>query len=61
MGPPFGVASDDFGNFFLVVRGGSWLDDARALRSANRQRAMHRNRYRIIGFRVVCDVVAENP
>ena len=61
LGPPFGVASDDFGNFFLVVRGGSWLDDARALRSANRQRAMHRNRYGIIGFRVVCDVVSENP
>ena len=53
-----GVLPDDFGNFYLVVRGGSWLDDARACRAAYRQRAMHRNRYRIIGFRVVCEVEA---
>ena len=58
LGPPVGVLSDDFGNFYLAVRGGSWLDDARACRAAYRQRAMHRNRYRIIGFRVVCEVEA---
>ena len=56
LGPPVGVLPDDFGNFYLVVRGGSWVDDARACRSAYRQRAMHANRYRIIGFRVVCEV-----
>jgi formylglycine-generating enzyme required for sulfatase activity len=56
LGPPVGVLPDNFGNFYLVVRGGSWLDDARACRSAYRQRAMHRNRYQWIGFRVVCEV-----
>lgn len=61
LGPPLGATSDDFGNFYLVVRGGSWVDDARALRSANRQRAMHRNRYQLIGFRVVCAMPAGNP
>ncbi len=55
-GPPVGTFPDDFGNFYLVVRGGSWLDDARACRSAYRQRAMHKNRYPWIGFRVACDV-----
>jgi formylglycine-generating enzyme required for sulfatase activity len=55
-GPPVGVFPDDFGNFYLVVRGGSWLDDARACRSAYRQRAMHKNRYHWIGFRVAYDV-----
>ncbi len=58
LGPPVGVLPDDFGNFFLVVRGGSWLDDARACRSALRFRAMHRNRYWLIGFRVVCEIEA---
>jgi formylglycine-generating enzyme required for sulfatase activity len=53
LGPPVGAVSDDYNNFFLVVRGGSWLDDARACRSAYRQRAMHRNKYWWIGFRVV--------
>ena len=55
-GPPVGVLSDDYGNFYLVVRGGCWLDDARACRSAYRHRAMHRNLYRLIGFRVACDI-----
>lgn len=54
-GPPVGVLSDDYNNFYLVVRGGCWLDDARACRSAYRHRAMHRNLYRLIGFRVVCE------
>ena len=56
LGPPFGVVPDDYGNFYVVVRGGCWLDEARACRSAYRFRAMHRNRYRLIGFRVVCEV-----
>ena len=60
-GPVVGVADDDYNHFFLVVRGGSWLDDARGLRSAYRQRAMHRNKYRIIGFRVVMEFETENP
>ncbi len=58
-GPPVGTFPDDFGNFYLSVRGGSWLDDARACRSAYRQRAMHKNRYPWIGFRVACDVGAK--
>ena len=58
-GPPVGTFADDFGNFFLVVRGGSWLDDARACRSAYRQKAMHKNRYPWIGLRVACDVDAK--
>jgi formylglycine-generating enzyme required for sulfatase activity len=54
-GPPAGVVSDDYENFYVVIRGGCWLDEARACRSAYRHRAMHRNKYRVIGFRVVCD------
>ncbi len=57
-GPPVGVLSDDYENYYLVVRGGCWIDDARACRSAYRHRAMHRNKYRLIGFRVVCEVRA---
>ena len=56
LGPPQGVLADNFGSFYLVVRGGCWLDDARACRSANRFRAMTSNTYRLIGFRVVCEV-----
>ena len=56
LGPPLGVISTDYNRFYLVIRGGSWLDDARGCRSAYRYRAMPRNRYRIIGFRVVCDI-----
>lgn len=55
LGPPFGVVPSDFGGFYLVMRGGSWLDDASACRSAYRLRAMPENRYRLIGFRVACD------
>jgi formylglycine-generating enzyme required for sulfatase activity len=54
-GPPRGVTADDFGSFYRVVRGGSWLDDGAACRSACRFRAMTTNNYRIIGFRVACD------
>ncbi|MCH8830375.1 MAG: formylglycine-generating enzyme family protein [Planctomycetes bacterium] len=56
LGPPEGVLPTGFGNYYLVVRGGCWLDDARACRSAYRFRAMPRNKYRLIGFRVVCEV-----
>jgi formylglycine-generating enzyme required for sulfatase activity len=56
LGPPQGVTPDSFGNHYLVARGGCWLDDARACRSACRFRAMPTNRYRLIGFRVVCEV-----
>jgi len=55
LGPPLGVVPTDFGDFFMVVRGGCWVDDARACRSAFRYRAMPGTQYRLIGFRVVCD------
>jgi formylglycine-generating enzyme required for sulfatase activity len=42
-------------NFFVVVRGGCWVDEGRALRSAYRFRAMPNTQYRVIGFRVACD------
>ena len=63
-GPPFGVAATGFtnngnDNFFVVVRGGCWVDDARACRSAYRFRAMPNTQYRLIGFRVVCDIQTE--
>ena len=56
LGPPFGVTPSDFGGFHMVVRGGSWVDDARGCRSAYRFRAMPETQYRIIGFRVACDI-----
>lgn len=56
LGPPMGVTPTDYGDYYLTIRGGSWLDDARACRSAYRFRAMPDNRYRMIGMRVVCDV-----
>ena len=64
LGPPFGVVATKFTNngdenFFAVVRGGCWVDDGRACRSAYRFRAMPKTQYRIIGFRVACDVEGE--
>jgi len=64
LGPPFGVVSTKFDNngnqnFFVVIRGGSWLDDGRGCRSAYRYRAMPNTQYRLIGFRVACDVEGE--
>jgi len=64
LGPPFGVLDTRFtnfgkNNFFVVVRGGSWVDDARACRAAYRFRAMPNTQYRLIGFRVVCEVKGE--
>jgi formylglycine-generating enzyme required for sulfatase activity len=63
LGPPFGVVPTGFTNapqnFFVVVRGGCWVDDGRACRSAYRFRAMPNTQYRLIGFRVACDVQGE--
>jgi formylglycine-generating enzyme required for sulfatase activity len=44
------------GEFYRVIRGGCWLDDARGCRSAYRYRAMATDGYRLIGLRVVCEV-----
>ena len=60
LGPPVGVVPTKFSNngnknFFVVVRGGCWVDDGRACRSAYRFRAMPKTQYRLIGFRVVCE------
>lgn len=64
LGPPLGVLKTKFTNngnqnFFVVVRGGCWVDDGRACRSAYRFRAMPKTQYRLIGFRVMCDVEGE--
>jgi formylglycine-generating enzyme required for sulfatase activity len=64
LGPPFGVVPTKFTNngdqnYFVVVRGGCWVDDGRACRSAYRYRAMPNTRYQLIGFRVVCEVASE--
>ena len=40
--------------FYLLARGGCWLDEARGCRSAYRSRFMPNDRYRLVGFRVVC-------
>ena len=60
LGPPFGVVATRFNNFshnfFVVVRGGSWVDDGRGCRSAYRFRAMPNTQYRLIGFRIACEV-----
>lgn len=61
LGPPVGVLPTGFNTksglekFYLVVRGGCWLDDARACRSGYRFRAMPEINYRLTGFRVVCE------
>lgn len=59
-GPEKGVAATGFGsNFFVVVRGGCWLDEGRACRSARRFRLQQSEPYRWTGFRVVCDVAGK--
>ncbi len=58
-GPAQGVLPTGYGNFFHVVRGGCWLDDARGCRAAYRFRYMPSDRYRLVGFRVVCEVKAQ--
>jgi formylglycine-generating enzyme required for sulfatase activity len=59
-GPEKGVVPTDFGNnFFVVVRGGCWLDESRACRSARRFRLQQSEPYRWTGFRVVCEVAGK--
>jgi formylglycine-generating enzyme required for sulfatase activity len=68
-GPPQGVVPTGYkdwetpgiGQFYRVIRGGCWLDEARGCRSAYRFRAMPSDAYRLIGFRVVCEVKAQSP
>ena len=47
--------------FYLIVRGGSWLDEGRACRAAYRFRGTPHVRYRMVGFRVACDVAPGSP
>ncbi|HEY7308234.1 MAG TPA: formylglycine-generating enzyme family protein [Gemmataceae bacterium] len=59
-GPEKGVVSTTFGsNFFVVVRGGFWLDEGRGCRSARRFRLQQSEPYRWTGFRVACDVAGK--
>lgn len=61
-GPEKGVMPTGFpDDFFRVVRGGCWLDEGRACRSARRFRLMgHRDAaYRWVGFRVACNVAGK--
>jgi formylglycine-generating enzyme required for sulfatase activity len=56
-GPDKGVVFTGFRtDYFVVVRGGCWLDEGRGCRSAYRFRLMPTERYRWVGFRVVCDM-----
>jgi formylglycine-generating enzyme required for sulfatase activity len=56
-GPERGVIPTGFeSNYFVVVRGGCWLDEGRACRSARRFRLQQTEPYRWTGFRVACDV-----
>jgi len=59
-GPAKGVLSTDYKDFYRVVRGGCWLDEARGCRSAYRFRAMPHDAYHLVGFRVVCEVVEKS-
>jgi formylglycine-generating enzyme required for sulfatase activity len=59
-GPESGAMPTGFGNnFFVVVRGGCWLDEGRACRSARRFRLQQSEPYRWTGFRVACDTVGK--
>jgi formylglycine-generating enzyme required for sulfatase activity len=56
-GPDKGVMATGFeSHYFVVVRGGCWLDEGRACRSARRFRLQQSEPYRWTGFRVACDV-----
>jgi formylglycine-generating enzyme required for sulfatase activity len=56
-GPDKGVVKTGFGkDFFHVVRGGCWLDEAQACRAAYRFRLQPMEPYRWVGLRVVCEV-----
>jgi formylglycine-generating enzyme required for sulfatase activity len=58
-GPSKGVVATGFGDFYHVVRGGCWLDEGRGCRAAYRFRFMPSDRYRLVGFRVVCDLAGK--
>jgi formylglycine-generating enzyme required for sulfatase activity len=59
-GPEKGVVATGFGsNSYVVVRGGCWLDEGRACRSARRFRLQQSEPYRWTGFRVACDVAGK--
>jgi formylglycine-generating enzyme required for sulfatase activity len=60
-GPEKGVVPTDYNGFYRVVRGGCWLDEARACRSAFRGKAMPHDPYRLVGFRVVCVIAGKAP
>jgi formylglycine-generating enzyme required for sulfatase activity len=61
-GPGKGVVATGFAeDHFRVVRGGCWLDEARACRSAYRFRLQSSEPYRLVGFRVVCLVSGAKP
>jgi formylglycine-generating enzyme required for sulfatase activity len=60
-GPAKGVLSTGYKDFYRIVRGGCWLDEARACRSAYRFRAMPHDGYQLIGFRVACVVSPKPP
>jgi formylglycine-generating enzyme required for sulfatase activity len=56
-GPKTGVLPTHFAkDFFHVVRGGCWIDEARGCRSAYRFRLQSTEAYRWVGLRVVCAV-----
>jgi formylglycine-generating enzyme required for sulfatase activity len=59
-GPEKGAVPTGFDSFFfVVVRGGCWLDEGQACRSARRFRLQQSEPYRWTGFRVACDVVGK--
>jgi formylglycine-generating enzyme required for sulfatase activity len=60
-GPEQGVVHTDYEDFYRVIRGGCWLDEARACRSAYRFKAMPNEPNRLVGFRVVCEVDTKGP
>jgi formylglycine-generating enzyme required for sulfatase activity len=59
-GPEKGMIETGFrSDFFVIVRGGCWLDEGRACRSGRRFRLQQSEPYRWTGFRVACDVVGK--
>jgi formylglycine-generating enzyme required for sulfatase activity len=61
-GPDKGVVPTGFADdHFRVVRGGCWHDEARACRAAYRFRLQSSEPYRLVGFRVVCQVSGAKP
>lgn len=56
-GPAKGIVPTGFkSDYFRVVRGGCWHDEARGCRAAYRFRLQSSEPYRLVGFRVVCVV-----